>query len=112
MSEIAKSVDLIVRSSIRADPVYVEKLKEKSNITVHLPAHISSVHGDKFLTGVTLKKENDVDQDLILDGVFIEIGWLPNTDMLNGFVEMNDKKEIVIDINCHTSVEGSLRPET
>ena len=106
MSEIAKSVDLIVRSSIRADPVYVEKLKEKSNITVHRPAHISSVHGEKFLTGVTIAKENSPDQDLILDGVFIEIGWLPNTDMLDGFVEMNDKKEIVIDINCHTSVEG------
>ena len=106
MSEIAKSVDLIVRSSMRADPVYVEKLKEKSNITVHLPAHISSVHGEKFVTGVTIKKENDVEQDLILDGVFIEIGWLPNTDMVDGFVELNDKKEIVIDINCHTSVEG------
>ena len=106
MSEIAKWVDLIVRSSIRADPVYIEKLKEKSNITTHLGAHISSIRGDKFLTGVTLKTENGADQDLQLDGVFIEIGWLPNTDMLNDFVEMNDKKEIVIDINCHTSVEG------
>jgi NADH-dependent peroxiredoxin subunit F len=106
MSEIAKSVDLIVRSSIRADPVYVEKLKEKSNITVHLPAHISAVHGEKFVTGVTLKKEDAPDLDLVLDGVFIEIGWLPNTDMLDGFVELNEKKEIVIDINCHTSVKG------
>jgi NADH-dependent peroxiredoxin subunit F len=106
MSGIAKSVDLIVRSAIRADPIYVEKLKEKENISVHLPAHISKVHGDKFLTGVTLEKENGLVQDLELHGVFIEIGWLPNTDMVAGFVEMNDRKEIVIDVNCHTSVEG------
>ena len=36
MSELATSVDLIVRSTIKADPVYVEKMKAKKNITVHL----------------------------------------------------------------------------
>jgi len=106
MSNIAMSVDLIARSSIRADPVYVEKLKERGNITVHVNSRISAIHGDKFLSGVTLKDENGMEKDLILDGVFIEIGWLPNTDMLDGFVELNGNKEIVIDINCHTSVEG------
>ena len=106
MSDIAQSVDLIVRSSIRSDPVYREKLKERSNITVHVNTRISALHGDKFLSGITIRDENGMEKDLALDGVFIEIGWLPNTDMLGGFVELNGNKEIVIDINCHTSVEG------
>ena len=41
-----------------------------------------------------------------IDGVFIEIGWLPNTDILDGFVALNEKKEIIVDINCHTSMAG------
>jgi len=106
MSEIASSVSLIVRSTIRADPVYVERVKEKRNITVHLGTHISALQGDKFLSGVTLLNEKGEEQTISLDGVFIEIGWLPNTDMVEGFVDLNEKKEIIVDINGKTSVPG------
>ena len=43
---------------------------------------------------------------LDVDGVFIEIGWLPNTDMVNGLLELNEKKEIIVDINGRTSEPG------
>jgi len=106
MSEIASSVSLIVRSTIRADPIYVERVKEKRNITVHLGTHISALQGDKFLSGITLMNEKGEEQTISLDGVFIEIGWLPNTDMVEGFVDLNEKKEIIVDINGKTSVPG------
>ena len=106
MSDIAKSVSLIVRSTIRADPVYLEKLKEKKNITVHTGAHVSALQGEKFLSGITIKDEQGKEQTISLDGVFIEIGWLPNTDMVENLVELNWKKEIIVDINGHTSIPG------
>ena len=106
MSDIAKSVSLIVRSTIRADPVYMEKLKEKKNITVHTGAHVSALQGEKFLSGITIKDEQGKEQTISLDGVFIEIGWLPNTDMVENLVELNGKKEIIVDINGHTSIPG------
>ena len=106
MSDIAKSVSLIVRSTIRADPVYLEKLKEKKNITVHTGAHVSALQGEKFLSGITIKDEQGKEQTISLDGVFIEIGWLPNTDMVENLVELNGKKEIIVDINGHTSIPG------
>jgi alkyl hydroperoxide reductase subunit F len=106
MSEMAASVDLIVRSTIRADLVYVEKLKTKTNITVHLNTQITGIEGDKFLSAVSIKDDKGMEQKLALDGVFIEIGWLPNTDMVTGLVELNGKKEIVIDCNGRTSVPG------
>ncbi len=106
MSDIAKSVSLIVRSTIRADPVYMEKLKEKKNITMYMGSHVSALHGEKFLSGITIKDESGKEQALDLDGVFIEIGWLPNTDMVENLVELNGKKEIIIDINGHTSIPG------
>ncbi|MEI7650245.1 MAG: FAD-dependent oxidoreductase, partial [Methanomicrobiales archaeon] len=106
MSDIAKSVSLIVRSTIRADPVYMEKLKEKNNITVHTGSHVSALQGEKFLSGITIKDEQGKEQTISLDGVFIEIGWLPNTDMVENLVELNWKKEIIVDINGHTSIPG------
>lgn len=106
MSNLTASVDLIVRSAIRADPVYVEKLKTKKNITVHLNAQVTGIEGDKFLSAITIKDETGKEQKLVLDGVFIEIGWLPNTDMVAELVELNGKKEIVVDINGKTSVPG------
>ena len=38
--------------------------------------------------------------------MFAEIGWIPNTAFVEGFVDMNPEKEIVIDINCLTTVPG------
>ena len=106
MSEIARSVSLIVRHTIRADPIYIEKLKERKNITVHTSTHVSALHGEKFLSGITIKDDQGKEQLINLDGVFIEIGWLPNTDMLGELLTLNEKKEIVVDIDCHTSVPG------
>jgi alkyl hydroperoxide reductase subunit F len=106
MSSIAESVSLIVRSSIKADPVYVGKLKAIKNITVHEHTHVTTLHGDKFLTGISIRDEKGSEQQLGLEGVFVEIGWLPNTEILDGFVEVNNLKEIVVDINCRTSRPG------
>ncbi len=106
MSEIAASVHLIVRSVIRADPVYTEKLKTKKNIKVHLNSQVSGIEGEKFLSTVTIKTDKGIEKKFPLDGVFIEIGWLPNTDMVDGLVVLNPKKEIAVDCNGRTSTPG------
>jgi alkyl hydroperoxide reductase subunit F len=106
MSNLAASVDLIVRTTIRADPVYIEKQKAKKNIKVHLNSQVTGIEGDKFLSAITIKDEKGKEKKLVLEGVFIEIGWLPNTEMVGGLVELNGKKEIVVDCNGKTNVPG------
>jgi len=106
MSKIASSVSLIVRSTIRADVIYAGMLEANKNITVYLHTQVTALHGNKFLTAVTTKNAKGEEEKIELDGIFIEIGWLPNTDFLNGFVALNEKKEIIVDLNCHTSHEG------
>jgi alkyl hydroperoxide reductase subunit F len=106
MSDISPSVSLIVRSTIRADPVYMKMLESKKNITLYLNTQITALHGDKFLSAITTKNAEGEEKMIELDGVFVEIGWLPNTDILDGFVGLNEKKEIIVDINCHTTVAG------
>jgi len=106
MSEMVASVDLIVRTTIKADPVYVEKMKTKKNITVHLHTQVAEIEGEKFLSAITIKSSKGIEKKLTLDGVFIEIGWLPNTDMVEGLVALNPKKEIAVDCNSRSSVPG------
>jgi len=106
MSGIASSVSLIVRSTVKADPVYVKKMEGKKNIVIHPHTHIKELFGDRFLESITIQTEGNSEQNLTVDGVFIEIGWEPNTDILDGFIDLNSLKEIVIDTNCHTSRPG------
>ena len=106
MSELVSSVDLIVRTTIKADPVYVEKMKTKKNVTVHLHSQVAEIEGDKFLSAIKIKSNKGIEKKLTLDGVFIEIGWLPNTDMVEGLVALNPKKEIAVDCNGRSSVPG------
>jgi alkyl hydroperoxide reductase subunit F len=106
MSGIAESVSLLVRSTIKADPVYTARLKTIQNITVHEHTHVTALQGDKFLTGILIQDENGSEQQLGLDGVFVEIGWLPNTEILDSFVDVNGRKEVIVDVNCRTSRPG------
>jgi alkyl hydroperoxide reductase subunit F len=106
MSGIATSLDLIVRSTIKADAVYVEKIKAQRNITVHTGSQITGLEGERFLTGITIRNGAGKEEKLAVDGVFIEIGWLPNTDFLEGLMPLNERKEIIVDCNSRTAVPG------
>ena len=107
MSRIAKEVHLIVRSTLKCDESYTKRYESVKNIITHMNATISKLQGNNVLTGITIKdRSSGKEADLVLDGVFLQIGWIPNTDFLEGLVNMNDDKEVIIDIDCKTSVPG------
>jgi alkyl hydroperoxide reductase subunit F len=109
MSRIAKTVHLVVRSQIRCDEVYRKLYSAKENIITHLNVEVSRLLGDQFLTGLVLRhRDTGEEANIEVDGAFLEIGWLPNSEFLEGFVAMNPGKEVVVDENCHTNVPGAF----
>jgi alkyl hydroperoxide reductase subunit F len=109
MSGIAREVHLVVRSTIKADESYIKVYEQKANIVTHTNSIVSKLQGNSMLSGIILKdRTSGKETELSVDGVFAEIGWIPNTAFLEGFVEMNHEKEVIIDIDCHTSVPGIL----
>jgi alkyl hydroperoxide reductase subunit F len=109
MSGIAREVHLVVRSTIKADESYIKVYEQKANIVTHKNSIVSKLQGNSLLTGITLKdRTSGKETELSVDGVFAEIGWIPNSAFLEGFVDMNQEKEVIIDIDCHTSVPGIL----
>ncbi len=107
MSNIAREVHLIVKSRIRADEVYLRMYSDKKNIITHADSVVSSLHGEPFLDRITIRDVNSgAETEIPLEGVFAEIGWEPNTDFVKGLLTLNDLREVVIDVNCHTNVIG------
>ncbi len=107
MSRIAQWVYLIVRKGIRADTVLQKKVESIPNITSIVNTEVISYHGKPFLEAVTIKdRATGTETKIDIEGLFLEIGLLPNTEFLGGLVTQNEQQEIIIDHNCHTSMEG------
>ncbi|PRD38384.1 UNVERIFIED_CONTAM: ahpF [Trichonephila clavipes] len=95
-------------SKLRADAVLQKKLHSLPNVTVILSALTTEVHGDgQKMNGLTYKdRTTDQTHRLDLEGVFVQIGLLPNTDWLKGSVALSPRGEIEVDARGQTSVPG------
>lgn len=94
--------------SMRADAVLQKKLRSLSNVTVITQAQTTQVIGDgEKVVGIEYKdRESGELFTITLEGIFVQIGLLPNTDWLKGTVALTDRGEIEIDSRGQTSVAG------
>ncbi|MGM3387574.1 alkyl hydroperoxide reductase subunit F, partial [Stutzerimonas stutzeri] len=95
-------------SQLRADAVLQKKLYSLPNVTVITSALTSEVSGDgQKVTGLTYKDRNSSEfHSLELEGIFVQIGLLPNSDWLKGTVELTSRGEIIVDARGETSLPG------
>lgn len=107
LGKVARSVTLVHRSQLRADNILVEKLHEDPKITVHLETQILSIFGDEGMKGIrVLDKKTGEERELFADGLFIEIGHVPNLGPFKDILSLNDRQEILVDEKNHTSLPG------
>lgn len=95
-------------SQLRADAVLQRKLHSLANVTVITSALTTEVLGDgQKVNGLRYKDRNsDALHDIALEGIFVQIGLLPNTDWLKGTIELSPRGEIIVDARGQTSVPG------
>lgn len=95
----AKSVTLLHRGEqYKADPVTVEKVLAHEHMTGILNADITSVTGEQFVNGITYKDlATDTEHTLAVNGIFVEIGMIPSTDLVADLVERDEYQRIKID---------------
>ena len=97
-------------NALRADDVLQRKLRSLANVDIVLGGLTTEVLGDGAkVTGLKYSDRASGDHhELELDGVFVQIGLLPNTEWLEGAVELSQRGEIVVDDHGRTSVPGVL----
>ncbi len=93
---------------LRADEVLQRKLRSLPNVDILVSSLTTEVLGDdEKVVGLRVKdRTTDEERVVDLDGVFVQIGLLPNTEWLDGTVELSPRKEILIDDRGQTSVPG------
>ena len=101
----ASKVTIIQRSILRADQVLIDKVMNHEKIEIMLHTHVKSINGSNQITSLTLDDENKV-FDFNLDGLFIEIGHIPNTKLVENLVTLDEMKNIITNAYQHTSLEG------
>jgi thioredoxin reductase (NADPH) len=108
LATLAKKVYLIHRGKeFRFAPLCLDRIKKKDNIEILLNTTVEAIKGDKkvskILVGETRKNKSEID----LDGVFIEIGAVPASEVVKNLGLVLDKNGfIIIDRNARTNVEG------
>ncbi|MGK5094043.1 alkyl hydroperoxide reductase subunit F [Deltaproteobacteria bacterium TL4] len=109
LAGIVKSLTLFeFLPELKADQVLINKLKSLENVSIIKNAQTTEVLGNgEKVVGLAYKNRetNEVVQKN-LDGVFVQIGLLPNSTVVKAIVETNRSGEIVIDHKCRTSVKG------
>jgi thioredoxin reductase (NADPH) len=86
---------------------YVEEAKHNDKINFIMESKIIEFIGDEKLESVKIQNQatNEITETKI-DGVFIFIGYVPNTESLEGILELNQWKEIVVDKDMKTNLDG------
>ena len=93
---------------LRADAVLQRKLHSLPNVTVITSAQTTEVLGDgQKVNGLRYKdRQSDELRTVELEGIFVQIGLLPNTDWLKGTVELSPRGENIVDARGETSMPG------
>lgn len=103
----AKKITVVHRSRWRADKIVLDKLSKIENLDIHLQTQIIEVIGNESMTGIkVLDKTTNREYTIEAEGLFIEIGTIPNSKLVEGLVSMNDRSEILVDERQMTSLEG------
>jgi alkyl hydroperoxide reductase subunit F len=90
---------------LRGDEAMREKVERSEKVSIFTNTKVVEILGDKFVTGVVVEWEGKR-ETLSVQGVFIEIGYVPSSDFAAGLVKLNERNEIIVDARCRTSVDG------
>jgi alkyl hydroperoxide reductase subunit F len=95
-------------TKLRADAVLVNKLKSLPNVTIFVNAQTTEITGDgQRVNGLSYKdRASEALHHVELEGVFVQIGLVPNTEWLKGTLELSKHGEIVVDAKGATSTPG------
>jgi alkyl hydroperoxide reductase subunit F len=109
LAGIVKEVTLLeFDSALRADAVLQTKLRSLPNVRVITRAQTTEVAGDGTQVNSLVYRDRDTGEEhrLTLEGIFVQIGLLPNTSFLKGTVALSPRGEIEVDMRGQTSVSG------
>ncbi len=97
------------RDELKGDAVTQEKIKSLKKLTIIYNALTQEILGDKFVSGLRYKDaKTGKEEALELQGVFVEIGSVPNVDFIKDLVDLDDWNEIIVDHKTQQSSQKGV----
>jgi alkyl hydroperoxide reductase subunit F len=107
MVKIAGQVYLVSVTPLTGDQILIDRVKGASNLTIFLEHEVVSITGEKFVDEIKIRDlKTKQERELKVSGVFIEIGLMPNSDLVKGIAALNRLGEIEVNCNNETNVPG------
>ena len=108
LSRLCEKVYLIHRrDQLRASRVYLEPLKQAENVEILWDSQVTELLYGETLTGIKVRnKKTGETRELSLDGLFLAVGQLPNTQLFQGQVELDAAGYVVADETTRTNLPG------
>jgi len=108
LMKICPKVYLVERESeLRADAVMIERARKAPNVEILTDTAVVEIAGDAFVNAVTVRNLKGGEmRRLEVEGVFVEIGLVPNSDFVKGMLRLNPIGEIPVDCASRTGIPG------
>jgi NADH-dependent peroxiredoxin subunit F len=106
LETVAEHVHLVREDSQPLTSPLYAKLKASSKVTLLEGYKVTAVHGDEYARTLDIEDAQGGRQTLSADGTFIEKRLVPNTRLLDGMVELDERGHIKVDVQNRTSVPG------
>lgn len=106
LATIAKKVYLVAPGLTLPDTPLLKKLEASANVTILKNHQVVEVKGDEYARSAVLKDPGGGLQELTADAIFVEMALAPNSQMVEGLVELDEQKRIKVDCANRTNVPG------
>ena len=107
MVKIAEHVDMVSVTPLTGDPIMIEKLAAANNLTIFTEFQTEKVFGQGLAKGIVIKDlKTGISQPLDVTGVFVEIGLVPNSDLVKDLLKLNENGEVPVNCSCETEIPG------
>jgi alkyl hydroperoxide reductase subunit F len=107
LAKYAMHIDLVSITPLTGDKVLSDKLSAINNLTQYFEYKVKSIEGKQFVSGITIEDiKTGKTKKLAVEGVFIEIGLVPNSELLKDIVKLNEYGEILINCTGETGIDG------
>jgi alkyl hydroperoxide reductase subunit F len=107
LEKVANKVHLVSLTPLTGDPILTEKVEGMEKVDIYTEYNTTRIIGEQSVTGIEIESlKNGEKKVLDTDGVFIEIGLLPNSDLVIDTLTTNRIGEITVDSECRTGMTG------
>ena len=107
MLQIADHVYVVSLTPLTGDPVLIDNVKDHEKVTIYTEHSTTEIKGEATVSAIRVR-DLKTNQEIELDvqGIFVEIGLIPNSQFAQGMVTLNEAGEIEVGRSCETTIPG------